>query len=91
MLHGQKNQNIKQKQYHNKFNKDFKNDPHQKKKKNPLKEIFKLTLNGFLKVDTESSSRGFPDPAAVHLNTPFQQSLSFCHPKKVETNSNIGY
>ena len=28
-----KNQNIKQKQYCNKFNKDFKNGPHQKKKK----------------------------------------------------------
>ena len=27
-----KNQNIKRKQYCNKFNKDFKNDPHQKKK-----------------------------------------------------------
>ena len=27
-----KNQNIKQKQYYNKFNKDFKNDPHEKKK-----------------------------------------------------------
>ena len=27
-----KNQNIKQRQYCNKFNKDFKNDPHQKKK-----------------------------------------------------------
>ena len=26
-----KNQNIKQKQYCNKFNKDFKNSPHQKK------------------------------------------------------------
>ena len=25
-----KSQNIKQKQYYNKFNKDFKNDPHQK-------------------------------------------------------------
>ena len=33
MPHGQKNKNIKQKQYCNKFNKDFKNDPHQKKKK----------------------------------------------------------
>ena len=32
MPHGQKNQNIKQKQYCNKFNKDFKNCPHQKKK-----------------------------------------------------------
>ena len=29
---GQKNQNIKQKQYCNKFSKDFKNGPHQKKK-----------------------------------------------------------
>ena len=29
---GPKNQNIKQKQYCNKFNKDFKNGPHQKKK-----------------------------------------------------------
>ena len=28
-----KKQNIKQKQYCNKFNKDFKNNPHQKKKK----------------------------------------------------------
>ena len=27
-----KNQNIKQKQYCNKFNKDFKNGPHQKEK-----------------------------------------------------------
>ena len=40
ILHSQKKknkkkkQNIKQKQYCNKFNKDFKNDPHQKKKKN---------------------------------------------------------
>ena len=30
---GGKKQNIKQKQYCNKFNKDFKNGPHQKKKK----------------------------------------------------------
>ena len=29
---GQKNQNIRQKQYCNKFNKDFKNGPHQNKK-----------------------------------------------------------
>ena len=39
ILHSQEkkkktHQNIKQKQYCNKFNKDFKNDPHQKKKKN---------------------------------------------------------
>ena len=31
---GPKNQNIKQKQYCNKINKDFKNGPHEKKKKN---------------------------------------------------------
>ena len=31
MPHGQKTQNIKQNQYCNKFNKDFKNSPHQKK------------------------------------------------------------
>ena len=31
---GQKNQNIKQKQHGNKFNKNLKNGPHQKKKKN---------------------------------------------------------
>ena len=35
-----KNQNIKQKQYCNKFNKDFKNGPHQEKKKN-LKKVRK--------------------------------------------------
>ena len=38
----QKNQNIKQKQYCNKFNKDLKNGPHQKKnlkkKKGEVKE-----------------------------------------------------
>ena len=33
-----KNQNIKRKQYCNKFNKDFKNGPHQKKKKKILKK-----------------------------------------------------
>ena len=33
MIGSPKNQNVKQKQYCNKFNKDFKNCPHQKKKK----------------------------------------------------------
>ena len=33
-----KNQNIKQKEYCNKFNKDFKNGPHQKKKKKTFKK-----------------------------------------------------
>ena len=47
MLHGQKNQNIKQKQYHNKFNKDLKMTYIKKIIiTKPLKEIFKLTLNG---------------------------------------------
>ena len=32
------NQNIKQKQCYNKFNKDFRNDPHKKKKKNLKKK-----------------------------------------------------
>ena len=35
-----KNQNIKQKQYCNKFNKDFKNGPHQKKNLKKNKKIF---------------------------------------------------
>ena len=40
-----KNQNIKQTQYCNKFNKDFKNGPHQKKKKKKnLKEKKKEPL-----------------------------------------------
>ena len=33
-----KNQNIKEKQYCNKFNEDFKNGPHPKKKKKNLKK-----------------------------------------------------
>ena len=36
-----KKQNIKQKQYCNKFNKDFKNDPH---KKRPLKKYFAIGI-----------------------------------------------
>ena len=42
---GQKYQNIKQKQYCNKFNEDFKNGSHQKK---PLKKIIKLSPRGSL-------------------------------------------
>ena len=38
MPHGQKNHNIKQKQYSKKFNKDFKNGPQPKKKKNLKKK-----------------------------------------------------
>ena len=41
-----KNQNIKQKQYGNKFNKDFKNGPHQKKKKSlSYKATWKASLS----------------------------------------------
>jgi len=36
-----KKQNIKQKRYCNKFNKDFKNDPH---KKRPLKKYFAIGI-----------------------------------------------
>jgi len=41
----QKNQNIKQKQYCNTFNKDFKNGPHQKKKSNLKKKLVKLEFH----------------------------------------------
>ena len=37
------NQNIKQKQYSKKFNKDFKNGPHPKKKKNLKKKKNSMT------------------------------------------------
>ena len=43
MPHGQKNHNIKQKQYSKKFNKDFKNGPHPKKKKNLKKKKNSMT------------------------------------------------
>ena len=39
MPHCQKTKNIKQKQYCNKFNKDFKNGPHQKKNLKKKKEL----------------------------------------------------
>lgn len=45
----QKNQNVKQKQYPNKFNKDFKNDPHQK---NLKKKIF--LIKGKTVIDVHS-------------------------------------
>jgi len=38
MTWGQKKQNIKQKQYCNKYNKDFKNGPHPKKRKKKKKQ-----------------------------------------------------
>ena len=47
---GPKNQNIKEKQYCNKFNTDFKNGPNQKKKKS-TRSIFcsvEVTLGGLL-------------------------------------------
>ena len=91
MLHGQKNQNIKQKQYHNKFNKYFKNDPHQKKKKQPFKRNIKTNPKWFFKSRYREQFSWVPWPCCCSFKHPFQQSLSFCHPKKVETNSNIGY
>ena len=51
---GPKTQNIKQKQYCNKFNKDFENDPHQKnlKKKKEMEESLRqsavMNANGKL-------------------------------------------
>ena len=49
-----KDQNIKQKQHWNKFNKGFKNGPHQKKKKN-LKKKKKRSLAG-TRVSTSRST-----------------------------------
>ena len=43
MTHEQKNQSIKQKQQYNKFNKDFKNDPHPEKKNMKKKKESELT------------------------------------------------
>ena len=43
-----KNKYIKQKQYCNKFNKDFKNGPHQKKKKSLKGKINLSTRNGIV-------------------------------------------
>ena len=42
MPQGQKNQNIKQKQYCNKVNKDFKNGPHLKILKRKKKDLAQL-------------------------------------------------
>ena len=44
---GQKNQNIEKSQYCNKFNKDFKNGPHQKK-------IFKKKVDKPMQVKSQS-------------------------------------
>ena len=47
--HGQKNQNMKQKQYCNKFSKDLKIGPHQKKIKSEKCESTRLVLVLFQK------------------------------------------
>ena len=55
--YGQESQNIKQKQYYNKFNKDFKNDPHQKKKKFKRKGFIEaMMLKARLNVPCHCSS-----------------------------------
>ena len=41
-----KKQNIRQKQYYNKFNIDFKNDPQQQSKKKNQKEIYNALPKG---------------------------------------------
>ena len=45
MPRGQRNQNTQQKQCCDKFNKDFKNGPHQKKKKDKAHTMSSKTLN----------------------------------------------
>ena len=54
-----KNQNIKQKQYCNKFSKDFKNSPHEKKtlKKRKEKEMTHIMLS-FFKLEKNYLMRG---------------------------------
>ena len=65
-----KNQNIKQKQYCKKFNKDFKNGPHQKKKKKKsLKKKRVQALNPF------SLSFWFSDFEPVTCSLPVSSSL----------------
>ena len=44
-----KNQNIKQKQYYNKFNKDFKNYPHQKKSLKKINKRLSFSLDDLRK------------------------------------------
>ena len=52
-----KDQNIKHKQCCNRFNKDFKNGPHQnKKKKKTIKKIWDKSSRKFQKVKLEFSS-----------------------------------
>ena len=53
MPRSQNNQNIKQKQYYDKFNKDFKNGPHQEnlKKKNSLSPVFHTNSLSLIKMN----------------------------------------
>ena len=62
---GPKKRNKKQKKYCNKFNKDFKNGPHQKKKKNTLKKPAKRTSSGI------SAGKHGPRVFAEGVLTPF--------------------
>ena len=47
MPYSQRKQNVKQKPYCNKFNKDFKNGPHLKKQTNSERETYRVALTGF--------------------------------------------
>ena len=70
----QKNENTKQKWYSNKFNKDFKNDPHQKSyNKNPSGVILEA---GEPRQATEGSRRQDNGPGSDHqsLTTQEQQT-----------------
>ena len=57
-----KNQNVKQKQYCNKFNKDFKNGPHQKK--NLKKKVTLTQRGGQTGWRDKSLSQGLESPTA---------------------------
>ena len=59
------NQNIKQKQYCNKFHKDFKNGPREKKE-NPLKKKPGLCVKGLLNINSGLQS-GPKDPLSWKL------------------------
>ena len=61
-----KNQNIKQKQYCNKFNKDFKSGPHQKKKES--EDGLETLLGCSLAVWLEDKSFSLSEPVSFLLN-----------------------
>jgi len=70
MTWGQKNQNIKQKQCCNKFNKDFINDPHQKK------SLENLIVEHSIFIKFKQCWSMYKNKASFTLHVP----LSFSHP-----------